>query len=226
MLLKWSAWRKIWNQSVREQKHTVMKAWTEGLFTASLPNRFSPRQARINVSFCFKHTLEYVKAFLFCFRVYWGDHTRFTRAPAVVPWGFHVGPKSLMTDDKQINTDDRSHEHLYLVFIREWGWGRGEKSRQKVKRGLGGRRGEGLGEAERPPKKAGSNVGLAHLPKGDNNPRFDTEDLKIHIFQVYKMPTHCLSSTPIYPWRSPPSNAGSPNGCEVSSFDVRKMCSL
>lgn len=73
--------------------------------------------------------------FFFCFQVYWGDHTRFTRAPRLAPWGFWVSPKSPMTDDKQRNTRFTSHHHRSIrVFIREWGWGRRKRSRDKVRR--------------------------------------------------------------------------------------------
>lgn len=43
---------------------------------------------------------------------------------------------------------------LCLFYGQEWDWGKEEKSRQKVWRGAGGGRGEELGEAEKPPKKA------------------------------------------------------------------------
>lgn len=58
---------------------------------------------------------------LSCFPVYWGDRTRFTGVPAVVPWGFRVNPKSLMTDGKQSNPDGRSQEHLSIQSMEESG---------------------------------------------------------------------------------------------------------
>lgn len=118
-------------------------------------NGFSSRYAQIEVSFCFKRPLESVKAFLSCFPVYWGDHTHFTRVPAVVPWGFRVNPKSLMTDDEQSNADGCAQEHLSVCSMDESGTGaKGRRADRKCGGVLGGGRGEELGEAEKPPKKA------------------------------------------------------------------------
>lgn len=107
----------------RTKTHSFETLNREPSFTTTLPNGFSSSYAQIEVSFCFKRPLESVKAFLSCFPVYWGDHTRFTRAPAVVPWGFRVNPKSLMTDDKQSKADGHSQQHLSIWSMDESGAG-------------------------------------------------------------------------------------------------------
>ena len=116
-------------------------------------NGFSSSYAQIEVSFCFKRPLESVKAFLSCFPVYWGDHTRLTRAPVVVPWGFRVNPKSLMTDDKQSNADGRSQQHLSIWSKTRGGLGRREQEQRESEEGCWGEGGEKGWERQRGPRR-------------------------------------------------------------------------
>lgn len=92
---------KMWKVKARGSeisKHTVL---VHGKSPGEMPSGFPFRCADVNVPTFSDAPLKYVKAlFFFSFQIYWGDHTHFTRAPRVVPQGFWVSPRSLMTDDR------------------------------------------------------------------------------------------------------------------------------
>lgn len=95
-------------RSAREQKCAAPRARTQFSFAASLPNGCrmdSPLHVlRLTSASVSNAPLSTSRPFVFCFQVYWGDHTRFTRAPRVAPRGFWDSPQSLITDGQHINT--------------------------------------------------------------------------------------------------------------------------
>ena len=119
---------------------------------------------------------------------------------------------------------------LYLVFIREWGWGRGEKSREKVRMQCWWEAGSRLGEAEStppppPPKDAGLKPGLAHLSNGDEKPRVLYRKSESSSFPGLWMLAHCLSSASLYPRRNT-LKCRLLNGREMTGFNVETIGSL
>lgn len=149
----------------------------------------------------------------------------------MVPWGFRVSPKSLMTDDQQINTDGGSHELRSLSGLhKRVGLGkRGEEQRKSEDEMLVGSREQARGGREHsappPPKDAGLKPGLAHLSNGDEKPRVLYRKSESSSFPGLWMLAHCLSSASLYPRRNT-LKCRLLNGCEMTGFNVETIGSL